>query len=83
MATSFGTLKWDLPIQKLTKWDEKVQGYDGADSFLKYVGKMSIKLVDSDEHEEAEKELTFTSLTPLKVAPIKLRRSNERPDLRR
>ena len=82
-----GYIVWNfdkgLPVQKLTTWDEKVQGYDGADSFLKYVGKMSIKLVDSDEHEEAEKELTYTSLTPLKVAPIKLRRSNERPDLRR
>ena len=82
-----GYIVWNfekgLPVQKLTQWDEKVQGYDGADSYLKYVGKMSIKLVDSDEHEEAEKELTYTSLTPLKVAPIKLRRSNERPDLRR
>ena len=82
-----GYIVWNfdkgLPVQKLTQWDEKVQGYDGADSFLKYVGKMTIKLVDSDEHEEAEKELTYTSLTPMKVAPIKLRRSNERPDLRR
>ena len=82
-----GYIVWNfekgLPIQKRTHWDEKVQGYDGADSFLKYVGRMSIKLVDSREHEEAEKELTYTSLTPLKIAPIKLRRSNERPELRR
>lgn len=82
-----GYVVWDfqkgLPVQKRTEWDEKVQGYDGADSYLKYVGRMSIKLVDSNEHEEAEKELTFTSLTPLKVAPIKLRRFNERPQLRR
>lgn len=82
-----GYIVWNfekgLPVQKRTEWDEKVQGYDGADSFLKYVGRMSIKLVDSTEHEEAEKELTYTSLTPLKIAPIKLRRSNERPELRR
>ena len=82
-----GYIVWNfekgLPVQKRTQWDEKVQGYDGADSFLKYVGRMSIKLVDSREHEEAEKELTYTSLTPLKIAPIKLRRSNERPELRR
>ena len=82
-----GYIVWNfekgLPVQKRTEWDEKVQGYDGADSYLKYVGRMSIKLVDSAEHEEAEKELTFTSLTPLKIAPVKLRRSNERPELRR
>lgn len=82
-----GYIVWNfakgLPIQKRTEWDEKVQGYDGADSFLKYVGRMSIKLVDSREHEEAEKQLTYTSLKPLKIAPIKLRRSNERPELRR
>lgn len=82
-----GWIVWNfdkgLPIQKRVQWDEKVQGYDGADSYLKYVGRMSIKLVDSDEHQAAEKELTYTSLTPLKIAPIKLRRSNERPELRR
>ena len=82
-----GYIVWNfekgLPVQKRTHWDEKVQGYDGADSFLKYVGRMSIKLVDSREHVEAEKELTYTSLKPLKIAPIKLRRSNERPELRR
>lgn len=82
-----GYIVWNfekgLPVQKRTEWDEKVQGYDGADSYLKYVGRMSIKLVDSDEHKEAEKELTYTSLTPLKIAPIKLRKSNERPELRR
>lgn len=82
-----GWIVWNfdkgLPIQKRVQWDEKVQGYDGADSYLKYVGRMSIKLVDSDEHQAAEKELTYTSLVPLKVTPIKLRRSNERPELRR
>ena len=82
-----GYIVWDfekgLPIQKRTQWDEKVQGYDGADSYLKYVGRMSIKLVQSDEHQAAEKELTYTSLTPLKIAPVNLRRSNERPQLRR
>ncbi len=81
-----GYVVWDfekgLPIQKRTQWDEKVQGYDGADSYLKYVGRMEIKLADSTEHKAAEKALTYTSLTPLKVAPIKLRQSNERPLLR-
>jgi len=82
-----GVIVWNfekgLPIRKRTQWDEKVQGYDGADSFLQYVGRMDIKLVDSDEHEQAAQELTYTSLTPLKIAPIKLRKSKERPQLRR
>ena len=85
-----GYIVWDiaqgLPVQKRVQWDEKVQGYDGADSFLKYVGRMSVKLVDSKEIEEmaeVKREQTFTSLQPLKIAPVSLRLRNERPELRR
>lgn len=85
-----GYIVWDiargLPIQKRVEWDEKVQGYNGADSFLKYVGRMSVKLVDSSELEEVaevKRQQTFTALQPLKIAPVKLRMKNERPELRR
>ena len=85
-----GYVVWDiergLPVQKRVQWDEKVQGYDGADSFLKYVGRMTVKLVGSqeiDEMAEVKREQTFTALTPIKIAPVSLRLRNERPELRR
>ncbi len=85
-----GYVVWDiakgLPIQKRVHWDEKVQGYNGADSFLKYVGRMSVKLVDSRELAEVaevKRAQTFVALQPLKIAPVKLRLHNERPALRR
>ena len=34
-----------LPIQKEVEWDEKVQGYEGPDSYLNYMGKLTEKLV--------------------------------------
>lgn len=34
-----------LPIQKEIEWDEKVQGYEGPDSYLNYVGKLTEKYV--------------------------------------
>ena len=85
-----GTIVWDiakgLPVQKHVHWDEKVQAYNGADSFLKYVGRMTVKLVDSKELAEVEavkREKTFVTLEPLKIATVKLRLKNERPELRR
>lgn len=85
-----GMIVWDiakgLPVQKHVHWDEKVQAYNGADSFLKYVGRMTVKLVDSQELAEVEavkREQTFVSLQPLKIATVKLRLRNERPELRR
>ena len=85
-----GMIVWDiakgLPVQKHVHWDEKVQAYNGADSFLKYVGRMTVKLVDSQELAEVEavkREQTFVPLEPLKIATVKLRLRNERPELRR
>lgn len=36
-----------VPVRKEVEWDEKVQGYEGADSYLSYVGKMSEKFINS------------------------------------
>ena len=34
-----------LPVRKEVEWDEKVIGYEGPDSYLNYVGKLTEKLV--------------------------------------
>lgn len=82
-----GFIVWDLkrglPVQRTVLWDETVQGYDGADSFLKYVGRMTVNLIDRSEIEAVKREQTYTALEPIKVAPVKLRLINERPEMRR
>jgi hypothetical protein len=35
------------PVLKQIEWDEKAQGFEGPDSFLQYVGRMSERVVDS------------------------------------
>lgn len=45
-----GYLVFDIqrgrPIRKEVEWNERVQGFEGGDSFLEYVAKLSEKLVD-------------------------------------
>ena len=44
-----GYLVFDInrgrPIRKEIEWDETVQGYEGPDSYLQYLGRMTEKLV--------------------------------------
>lgn len=62
-----GYLVFDMeqgrPIRKEIEWDETVQGYEGPDSYLQYLGKMTEKLVDSAQ-EPGNK--ANSGLTPLK-----------------
>ncbi len=48
-----GYLVFDLeagrPLQKETEWDETVQGFQGPDSYLQYIARMTEKLVDGSE----------------------------------
>ena len=55
-------IKNGRPIRKEIEWDEKVQGYEGPDSFLQYLGRMTEKIVDSNLPAESNSAL----LTPLK-----------------
>ena len=41
-------------IRKEVEWSEKVQGYEGPDSFLEYNGKMTEKFVTHDVSPEEE-----------------------------
>lgn len=63
-----GYLVFDIqqgrPIRKEVEWDEKVQGYDGPDSYLQYLGRMSEKLLAASE--SAPVVQNATPLMPLK-----------------
>lgn len=58
-------------IRKDIEWNEKVQGFEGDDSLLEYVGKMSEKIVD----EQSQQVKSVAPLTPLKSVP-----ATEKPD---
>ena len=55
-------IKNGRPIRKEIEWDEKVQGYEGPDSFLQYLGRMTEKIVDSN----LQQATNSVPLTPLK-----------------
>lgn len=71
-----------LPIHKEIEWDEKVQGYEGPDSLLNYVGKMTEKLIDgkttkllpqngsSSNEKFSEKVSAATVIKPRNGKPI-------------
>lgn len=51
-------------IRKDIEWNEKVQGFEGDESFLEYIAKMSETIVD-DKNQQAK---SVSSLSPLKAA---------------
>ena len=50
------------PLLKQVEWDEKAQGFEGPDSYLKYVGRMTERLVESG----SDSNRNDSALTPLK-----------------
>lgn len=53
-----------LPVRKEVEWNETVQGFEGADSFIEYLGKMTEKLVESGVQQQAR---LSGSLNPLEL----------------
>lgn len=54
-------------IRKDIEWNEKVQGFEGDESFLEYIAKMSEKIVD-DKSQQAK---SVAPLSPLKQDSLK------------
>ena len=66
-----GYLVFDIdrgyPIRKEVEWDEKVQGFEGPDSLLEYLGRMTERLVtDNDTAKVTRKPEGNSSLKPLR-----------------
>ena len=53
-------------IRKEVEWSEKVQGYEGPDSFLQYNGRMTEKFV-SDDSSVAATDVSMTKNTAIKT----------------
>jgi len=80
-----GEIAFDLekgvPSVKVVRWNEKAQGFEGPDSFLEYVGKMSEKLVINSAPRNA------AALAPIKEVvagkPVEIKTRDGRPILRK
>lgn len=55
-------MKRGRPILKRVDWDEKAQGFEGPDSYLKYTGRMSERLVEN----RGSTAPTKSALAPIK-----------------
>ena len=82
-----GVIVFDLsrgcPVLTSVKWDEKAQGFEGPDSFLKYVGRMTEKVVVGN----AASQKNRSTLAPLKeeVArkPVEIKTRDSQPIMRK
>jgi len=51
--------------RKVVQWDEKVQGFEGDDSYLRYVGSYTMELLE--DAESTAQVQTGNPLKPLKI----------------
>ncbi len=65
-----GYLVFDIdrgyPIRKEVEWDEKVQGFEGPDSLLEYLGRMTERLVSSGGDSKVTRKPKPAGLKPLR-----------------
>ncbi len=77
-----GEMKFDLArglmLGKKVNWNEKVQGFQGANSLLHYLGEYNVSFVNPTPESDADKPATI-----VKIKPIKIRTRDDGPVLRR
>ena len=65
-----GYLVFDIdrgyPIRKEIEWDEKVQGFEGPDSLLEYLGRMTERLIIANKDTKVTRKPKSTGLKPLR-----------------
>jgi hypothetical protein len=72
------------PIRKEVEWDEKVQGYEGPDSYLQYLGRMSEKLVvDSGQQANSHGSLLAPIKTEIASEPASIKTRDGEPLMRK
>lgn len=84
-----GEIAFDLekgrPSVKVVRWNEKAQGFEGPDSFLEYVGKMSERLATNAVSKSGSK--STAALAPIKETvaekPVEIKTRDGKPILRK
>ena len=72
------------PVHKEVEWNEKVQGFQGPDSFLQYIGKLTEKLTVGGSASQAKS----SPLAPLKTKqvaekPVDIKTRESKPVMRK
>lgn len=83
-----GYLVFDMnrgrPIRKEIEWDETVQGYQGPDSFLQYLGRMTEKLVDPNVQQSKSAAKSLSPLKPeVASQPVQIKTRDGKPVMRK
>jgi hypothetical protein len=77
-------MKRGCPILQRMEWDEKAQGFEGPDSYLKYVARMSEKIIGDDDPRNQK---SSAALTPVKenvaTKPIDIKTREGKPVMRK
>lgn len=65
-----GYLVFDIdlgyPIRKEVEWDEKVQGFEGPDSLLEYLGRLTERLITTDSQPKVTRNPKAAGLKPIR-----------------
>ncbi len=65
-----GYLVFDIdrgyPIRKEIEWDEKVQGFEGPDSLLEYLGRMTERLITDNSESKVTRKPKTAGLKPIR-----------------
>ena len=69
------------PVLKRVEWDEKAQGFEGPDSMLTYVGRMTEKIVEAEQKISTQKKDAKAPKSASKEITIRTR--DDGPVLRR
>lgn len=72
------------PILQRVEWDEKAQGFEGPDSYLKYVALMTEKIVSDDS---SNKQKNSSTLAPIEnevaTMPVEIKTRDDKPVMRK
>ncbi len=72
------------PILQRMEWDEKAQGFEGPDSYLKYVARMSEKIISADDPRNQK---NTSALSPVKediaTKPVEVKTLEGKPVMRK
>ena len=67
------------PIKRHVEWDEKAQGFEGADSFLTYVGRATEKVQRSSDQATKQLSSTLSPLVAKRPKQVDLRTHDAKP----
>jgi len=72
-------IKRGYPILRHVEWDEKAQGFEGADSFLTYVGRVTEKVQRSSNQAKKQLSSALSPMVAKRPKQVELRTHDAKP----